>query len=71
MSFAIQFLAMKYLLDNKGKLENKLYVLPEELDNTVAGIKLQALGVGIDTLSQEQVEYLHHEKLFCSTNSGF
>ena len=61
MSFAIQFLAMKYLLDNKGKLENKLYVLPEELDNTVAGIKLQALGVSIDTLSQEQVEYLHHE----------
>lgn len=38
-----------------------LCVLPEELDNTVAGIKLQALGVGIDTLSQEQVEYLHHE----------
>jgi len=61
MSFAIQFMAMKYLLDNKGKLENKLYVLPEELDNQVAGIKLQALGVGIDTLSPEQFDYLHHE----------
>jgi len=61
MSFAIQFLAMKYLLDNKGRLENKLYVLPEELDNLVAKIKLEALGVGIDTLSQEQVDYLHQE----------
>ncbi|MDD4721759.1 MAG: adenosylhomocysteinase [Acidaminococcaceae bacterium] len=61
MSFAMQFLAMKYLLDNKGKLENKLYVLPEALDNEVAGIKLQSLGVKIDTLSEEQFEYLHHE----------
>ncbi len=61
MSFAMQFLAMKYLLENKSKLENKLYVLPEALDNEVAGIKLQSLGIKIDTLSEEQFEYLHHE----------
>ena len=60
MSFAMQFLAMKYLLDNKGKLDNKLYVLPEELDNDVAAIKLEAMGLSIDKLSTEQFEYLNH-----------
>ena len=61
LSFAMQFLAMKYLLDNKGKLENKLYVLPEELNTEVAALKLQAMGAGIDTLSEEQKAYLAAE----------
>ena len=61
LSFAMQFLAMKYLLDNKGQLENKLYVLPEELNTEVAALKLQALGAGIDTLSEEQKAYLAAE----------
>ena len=61
LSFAMQFLAMKYLLDNKGQLENKLYVLPEELNTEVAALKLQAMGAGIDTLSEEQKAYLAAE----------
>lgn len=57
--FAMQFLAMKYLLEHKNELENKLYVLPEELNTEIAALKLQAMGVGIDKLTQEQETYLH------------
>ena len=59
LSFAMQFLAMRYVLENKGKLENKLYLLPEELDQEVASIKLKAMGFDVDTLSEEQWKYLH------------
>ena len=61
LSFAMQFLAMKYLLDHKGAMENKLYVLPEELNTEIAALKLQAMGAGIDTLSEEQKAYLAAE----------
>ena len=61
LSFAMQFLAMKYLLENKGKLENKLYVLPEELNTEIAALKLTAMGAGIDTLTEEQKAYLAAE----------
>lgn len=61
LSFAMQFLAMKYLLEHKGQLENKLYVLPEELNTEVAALKLHAMGAGIDTLSEEQKAYLAAE----------
>ena len=59
LSFAMQFLAMRYVLENKGKLENKLYLLPEELDQEVASLKLKAMGFDVDTLSEEQWKYLH------------
>ena len=59
LSFAMQFLAMKYLLEHKNELENKLHVLPEELNTEIAALKLQAMGVGIDKLTQEQETYLH------------
>ena len=55
----MQFLAMRHLLENKGKLENKLYLLPKELDDEVATIKLRAMGFDVDTLSEEQYKYLH------------
>ena len=42
-----------------NELENKLYVLPEELNTEIAALKLQAMGVGIDKLTQEQETYLH------------
>ena len=68
LSFAMQFLAMKYLLlamkyllDHKGELKNNLYVLPEELNTEVAALKLEAMGYGIDTLTPEQYAYLHAE----------
>ena len=57
----MQFLAMKYLLEHKGSMENKLYVLPEELNTEVAALKLQAMGAGIDKLTPEQQAYLEQE----------
>lgn len=61
LSFAMQFLAMKYLLEHKGELHNNLYVLPEELNTEIAALKLEAMGAGIDTLTPEQYAYLHAE----------
>ena len=59
MSFAGQAMAAKYLVDNEGKLENKVYTIPEEIDAEIARIKLDAMGIGIDTLTEEQVKYLN------------
>ena len=59
MSFAGQALSAKYLADNKGQLENKVYTVPEEIDQRIAAIKLQAMGVNIDTLTQRQEKYLN------------
>lgn len=61
LSFAMQFLAMKYLLEHKDELQNNLYVLPEELNTEIAALKLEAMGAGIDTLTPEQYAYLHAE----------
>jgi len=44
----------------KGKsLENKVYKVPEDIDRRIAALKLQAMGVTIDTLSAEQTKYLN------------
>ncbi len=61
LSFAMQFLAMKYVLENKGKLNNELYVLPAELDKEIATLKLEAMGFSFDELSAEQAAYLEQE----------
>ncbi|MFH1187222.1 MAG: adenosylhomocysteinase [Candidatus Levyibacteriota bacterium] len=58
MSFANQALAAEYFVKNKGKLENKVYVLPKTLDQKVAKLKLKAMGISIDTLTLEQIQYL-------------
>lgn len=60
LSFALQALATLFILENSGKLENKVYNLPAEVDQKVAALKLKAMGVGIDKLSKEQYAYLHH-----------
>jgi adenosylhomocysteinase len=59
MSFAGQAMAAKYLVDNKGKLDNKVYTIPEELDGQIAAIKLQSMGIEIDALTEEQIAYLN------------
>lgn len=59
MSFAVQALSAKYLLENAGKLENKLYSVPESIDKKIAGIKLSSMGIEIDTLTVEQKAYLN------------
>lgn len=59
MSFAGQALSAKYLVDNKGQLENKVYAVPAEVDQQIASIKLQAMGINIDNLTNRQIEYLN------------
>lgn len=58
MSFAIQALSAKYLADNRGRLAADVVSVPREIDYEVARCKLDAMGVGIDSLSREQAEYL-------------
>ena len=58
MSFADQALAAEWLGANAGKLEPRVYRLPEYLDAEVARIKLESLGGGLDTLTPEQERYL-------------
>lgn len=62
MSFANQALGIEFVLKNKGKLQNKLYTLPREVDVQIAKIKLQSMGIEIDTLTEEQYEYLNSWK---------
>jgi len=59
MSFANQALGIEFLVKNKGKLENKLYTLPHEVDVKIAQLKLKSMGIEIDTLTKEQEEYLN------------
>ena len=59
LSFAVQALAAKYILDKAGTLENRVYVLPRETDISVAMIKLQSMGYAIDSLTEEQRAYLN------------
>lgn len=59
MSFANQALAAQFLLDNQGKLENKVYTVPEEIDQEIARIKLDSMGINIDVLTAEQDKYLN------------
>jgi len=59
MSFAGQAMAAKYLVDNQGQLENGVHTIPVELDHEIARIKLASMGIGIDTLTPEQVTYLN------------
>ena len=58
MSFANQALSAEYLVKNKGTLEKGLHVLPPEVDTEIAGLKLEAMGVRIDTLTPEMIEYM-------------
>ena len=58
LSFAVQLLSAKHILENKGKLDNDVYVISEEIDAEIAKIKLKAIGVEIDELTAEQREYL-------------
>lgn len=58
MSFAGQALAAKYLVDNKDTLTAGVHTLPYEVDQEIASIKLRAMGIEIDTLTEEQIKYL-------------
>ena len=59
MSFANQALSLEYIAKNHDQFENRVYDVPESIDEMVAELKLQAFGVEIDTLTDEQVKYLN------------
>ena len=58
MSFANQALSVEYAVKQAGMLENRVYVVPPEIDVEVARLKLSSLGIAIDVLSEEQQRYL-------------
>jgi adenosylhomocysteinase len=58
MSFANQALCVEYMVKNADKLEKKVHTVPVEIDRQIARLKLEAMGVQIDTLTPEQVTYL-------------
>ncbi len=58
MSFANQALSLEFLTKNAGKLEKRVYSVPEEIDRDIAALKLAAMGVDIDVLTPQQVKYL-------------
>lgn len=62
MSFANQALGIEFILKNKNRLENKLYTLPHSVDIEIAKLKLEAMGIQIDTLTEEQKIYLNSWK---------
>jgi adenosylhomocysteinase len=58
MSFANQALCLEHLVRNRGKLETRVHPVPEDIDREVARLKLAAMGVEIDSLTEEQRKYL-------------
>jgi adenosylhomocysteinase len=58
MSFANQALAVEYVVQNATSLERKVYVVPQEIDEEIARLKLATMGIAIDQLTEEQQQYL-------------
>jgi adenosylhomocysteinase len=59
MSFANQALSAEYMAKNADKLEKKVYSVPTEIDNEIARLKLESMGITIDKLTDEQLHYLN------------
>jgi adenosylhomocysteinase len=59
MSFANQALSVEYLVKHRGDLQPGVHLLPREVDAEIASLKLRALGISIDTLTPEQIEYMN------------
>jgi len=59
MSFANQALSAEYMIKNADKLENKVYGVPDEIDTEIARLKLDAMDINIDVLTEEQTKYLN------------
>ena len=58
LSFANQALAAEYIMNNQNKLTNKVYDVPEDIDEQIAKLKLKSMQINIDQLSDEQKKYL-------------
>jgi adenosylhomocysteinase len=58
MSFANQALSAEYMVQNHASLEPGVYPVPADIDANIAKLKLESMGVHIDTLTPEQEKYL-------------
>ena len=58
MSFANQSLSVEFIVKSADTLQNRVYPVPQDIDRGIARLKLQTMGISIDTLSSEQTEYL-------------
>jgi len=58
MSFANQALGVEYAVQHAGELDRKVYPVPADIDKEIARLKLETMGVEIDTLTEEQARYL-------------
>ena len=58
MSFATQALGLVHMVRNFDKMDNSVHAVPAEIDSEIASIKLRSMGVGIDTLTAEQISYM-------------
>lgn len=58
LSFCVQFFSALHILNHHQEMENKVYLMPEEINTKIAQIKLKALGVELDELTEEQKAYL-------------
>lgn len=59
LSFAIQALSALHIVENHNNMENKVYIMPDEVNMNVAQIKLTAMNIGIDKLTEAQKKYLN------------
>ncbi|MBC9785987.1 adenosylhomocysteinase [Heliobacterium chlorum] len=59
LTFALQAMSLEYVFTNREQLEPKVYPVPEEIDRKIAQLRLQALGVSIDELTEVQSKYLN------------
>jgi adenosylhomocysteinase len=59
MSFAAQALATEWSVKSKGQLSHHVHKVPREIDEWVARLKLQTMGIGLDDLTDEQQKYLN------------
>ena len=58
MSFANQALSVEYLVKKAKKLQNTVYIVPQDIDKEVARLKLKSMGTSIDALTPDQVKYM-------------
>ncbi len=63
MSFANQALSAEYVVNQHSSLENEVYDVPRDIDDEIARLKLAAMGIEIDTLTEEQERYLNSWEL--------
>jgi adenosylhomocysteinase len=59
MSFANQALSIEYMIKNADKMGKKVYSVPDEIDHQIARLKLEAIGINLDLLTDQQLAYLN------------